>query len=201
MEKRKKIIILLIINFFLGIVLLFTIFYKDLSLCFYEKNYEIFGGKDNLLSICNLLKETKDYKKQITYYSKIISNNDLSSSNKPEEIVLYDTILSQYLEALLRTDRYNDFIADFEKYYAQFRNLNFRDTYFTNSITDDPLKREQLQVLLESFQKVYELENTFLEKIHNLTNQATIYFYLGDSSKYYDTENKIQEFFSKMKAE
>lgn len=187
----KKIILSLLI---IIIIILAVAYYWNINLPKYlEKKYNETQNYNDLISLCRKLYGSKDYNKQIKYYSILIKEKETfinarkDSKDAEKEYSIYTV---WYFKALLDNKNYKKYKNEFNKYFYKLENLDIVVFLYQDYISNKNFNQKALNTILntneENIEKLKIIEKpTKKEKNQYKTLQQIRYeiYKLKDENK------------------
>ena len=187
----KKIILSLLI---IIIIILAVAYYWNINLPKYlEKKYNETQNYNDLISLCRKLYGSKDYNKQIKYYSILIKEKETfinarkDSKDAEKEYSIYTV---WYFKALLDNKNYKKYKNEFNKYFYKLENLDIVVFLYKDYISNKNFNQKALNTILntneENIEKLKIIEKpTKKEKNQYKTLQQIRYeiYKLKDENK------------------
>lgn len=187
----KKIILSLLI---IIIIILAVAYYWNINLPKYlEKKYNETQNYNDLISLCRNLYGSKDYNKQIKYYSILIKEKETfinarkDSKDAEKEYSIYTV---WYFKALLDNKNYKKYKNEFNKYFYKLENLDIVVFLYQDYISNKNFNQKALNTILntneENIEKLKIIEKpTKKEKNQYKTLQQIRYeiYKLKDENK------------------
>lgn len=187
----KKIILSLLI---IIIIILAVAYYWNINLLKYlEKKYNETQNYNDLISLCRNLYGSKDYNKQIKYYSILIKEKETfinarkDSKDAEKEYSIYTV---WYFKALLDNKNYKKYKNEFNKYFYKLENLDIVVFLYQDYISNKNFNQKALNTILntneENIEKLKIIEKpTKKEKNQYKTLQQIRYeiYKLKDENK------------------
>lgn len=187
----KKIILSLLI---IIIIILAVAYYWNINLPKYlEKKYNETQNYNDLISLCRKLYGSKDYNKQIKYYSILIKEKETfinarkDSKDAEKEYSIYTV---WYFKALLDNKNYKKYKNEFNKYFYKLEKLDIVVFLYQDYISNKNFNQKALNTILntneENIEKLKIIEKpTKKEKNQYKTLQQIRYeiYKLKDENK------------------
>ncbi len=187
----KKIILSLLI---IIIIILAVAYYWNINLPKYlEKKYNETQNYNDLISLCRNLYGSKDYNKQIKYYSILIKEKETfinarkDSKDAEKEYSIYTV---WYFKALLDNKNYKKYKNEFNKYFYKLEKLDIVVFLYQDYISNKNFNQKALNTILntneENIEKLKIIEKpTKKEKNQYKTLQQIRYeiYKLKDENK------------------
>ena len=176
------------------IIILAVAYYWNINLPKYlEKKYNETQNYNDLISLCRNLYGSKDYNKQIKYYSILIKEKETfinarkDSKDAEKEYSIYTV---WYFKALLDNKNYKKYKNEFNKYFYKLENLDIVVFLYQDYISNKNFNQKALNTILntneENIEKLKIIEKpTKKEKNQYKTLQQIRYeiYKLKDENK------------------
>lgn len=165
-----------------------------------EKQYKARNDSKSLVELCVHLTASKEYERQIQYIKELMGRMDFAEfSNSMDQIsvfkksdkkIIYQMMLTRYLEAWLHLDKPEQYLLEFPVIYKKYLNEKECFSYIQYSISDKLLSDKQLATVLTALNAHMEGEEKEIQ-LFNLDTQAAIVISQGDEVEYRKLNWKI----------
>ena len=206
MLKHKK-IITVVITVLVTSIFLFCLdsalpsIYQYVSLQNKEKTYLFDKNFENWFDFCDSLRHTEEYDLILEYFPDYLESEELqilflvsTNYNITDSFDLLNGFRYFYANALLNTEKYDDFKEYVRKLYGLYQNSLCESSFYTivsDCILTSEYNNEELQTLLEVLIEVYEHCETTELKYQNYCIQSYIYNTLDDDATYDAVQKEI----------